>query len=488
MYFKNKTTRVVVIALLLSVISLAIMSPDERYVASPALACIIMVLWLWMYLTEKDKKIPFFDAGIFCALATLIYTIYPLINFWISGLQFSFLDDYRLQSYNITPTELGIFHLRHVLYLFSFVLFYSTFRGRGNILTGNVINPNHTKRKIILFYFLLLTFYFFSLQLLTGVNYNASYESEISSANLASYGNLPLIIRQISGKLSAILFIFKLALLFIVVSRCREKKWRNILLIWIIYEVLNTFILKGSRTGLVLFILAATLLYHRMIRPFSMKFLMVSGTFLFIFFLFLGLYRSYINFSTLQSDFSQTNNRIISGNNEFQALLGTAYDVSQIKASGAKLPWYLSINDIISILPPQQLMPFEKVPAAEWYLEKLGLSGSGQGFMWGVISQSIVGFDWVELFLRGALLGFILARLHRWYIKHQSGFLETVLYIYLCIKVYYTFRDTTFSILANLVWEVLPFYLLLRLGGTILNRKTNNRHIYNTDMSSLNKR
>ncbi len=101
------------------------------------------------------------------------------------------------------------------------------------------------------------------------------------------------------------------------------------------------------------------------------------------------------------------------------------------------------------------------------------MSGTGWGGMWGVISQSIVGLDWIELALRGALLGYILARFHRWYLKHQSEFLGTLFYMFLCLKVYYTFRDTTFSLLANFVWEVIPFYIFLGIGVAILARSTN---------------
>lgn len=212
-----------------------------------------------------------------------------------------------------------------------------------------------------------------------------------------------------------------------------------------------------------------------------MKFLVTSGALLFIVFNLLGLYRGYIDLVSLQTDLSQSDGGIFSGGNEFQALLGTAYDVYQRKEAGTDLPWYLYINDIITILPPQQFMPFEKVVASEWYLREIGLSGTGAGLMWGVISQSIVGLDWLELALRGAILGYILAQFHRWYLKRQSGFLETLLYIFFCLKVYYTFRDTTLSLLANLVWEVIPFYLLLRIGVIILSRKVSDQpgHIIN---------
>ncbi len=474
MYIHIRTTLVVLLGLLLSTFALAFMTTDELYVAAPGLACVVMVLWLWMTLWDRDQKIPFFDVGMFCALATLVYTVYPLVNYWVDGFQFGFLSDSRLQSYHISPAELGFFHLRHFLYLFSFVVFYSVFRRGGGIQVGNVSSPTRSTRQMIVLFFLLLTGYFFLLQLTTGVNFNTSYESDAYATNLSALENLPLLQLQISGKLAGILFIFKLALLFIVVSRCGQKRWLIILFIWIAAEIIQVLVVKGARTGLVLFLISTALLYHRTIKPLSLRFLIISGTSLFVFFIFLGLYRAYIDFASFQTDLSQVDAGIFSGGNEFQALLGTAYDVLQRKIGGADLPWYLYINDFITIFPPQQLLTFEKVRASEWYLREIGLSGMGFGAMWGVIPQSIIGLDWIELALRGGILGFILAKLHRWYLRHQSGFMETMLYMYLCLRVYYTFRDTTFSLLANIVWEVIPFYVLLRVGTAFLSRTVSN--------------
>lgn len=444
------------------------MSANERYIAAPGLACFIIVVWLFLTLKSRDQQIPFIDAGMFCALATLAYTIYPLINFWVNGFQFGFLSDNRLVQYNPSSAEMGIFHIRHVLYLFSFVFFYSVFRCKGTVEVGKMKLPGGSTQLVVVLFFLFFTAYFLILQMATGINYNSSYDPEVFANRVSAFANTPLIILQISGKLGGILFLFKLGVLFIVISRCRQKKWFVILLIWIAVEIILTFAIKGSRTGLVLFLISTALFYHKIIKPLSVKFLITSGATLFVFFIFLGLYRAYIDFTSLQSDLSQAEGGIFSRNNEFQSLLGTAYDVSMMKKSGVNLPWYLYINDFMAILPPQQFLPFEKVSASEWYLRQIGKSGTGQGFMWGIISQAIVGLDWIELVIRGAILGFILARIHRWYIKHQSGFLETLLYIFLCIKVYYTFRDTTLSLLSNFVWEVIPFYILLRLGKSIL--------------------
>lgn len=472
MRVQNRTILVVLFAILLIASVLVFMREDQRYVAAPGLACVVMVLWLWMTLWDRDHEIPFLDVGVLCALATLVYTVYPLINYWVNGLQFDFLSDSRLQSYHISPAELGFFHLRHVLYLFSFVIFYSFFRGRGTINVGNVSPPKRSTQLIIVFFFLILSGYFFLLGMLTGADYSQAktYGDRIAiGVNVTS--TMPLLLLQVSNKLRPILFIFKLALLFIVVSRCRQKKWLIILLLWVLAEIVQTVYIKGPRTDLVLFLIAAALFYHRTIKPLSMKFLITSGISLFIFFIFYGLYRAFADFASLQTALSHTSANIFSGSNEFQALLGTEYDVLQRKIGGANLPWYLYINDFITILPPQQLMPFEKIPASEWYLRQIGLSGTGFGFMWGVISQSIVGLDWIEIAIRGSLLGYLLARFHHWYLKHQTGFLVSLLYVFFCLKVYYTFRNTTFSLLTNFVWEVIPFYLIILIGRAILSVK-----------------
>jgi hypothetical protein len=455
------------------------MTVDERWVTGPGLLCVIIVLMLWMTLRDRDRQIPFFDAGVFCALAILVYTVYPLINYWAGGLQFGPLSDPRLQLYNISSEELGFFHFRHVLYLFSFVVFYLAFRGSGGVEIGNIRAPRRSTRDVIIFFFLLLTGYFLLLQLMTGANYNTSYESDGFTKNLSVLWSLPTLLLQISSKLYNILFVFKLALLALVIERSRSQKWLFVLILWVAAEIMLAFFLKGGRSGLVMFLVATAMFYHRMIRPLTGKFLLVSGFLLFAFFLLFGLYRG--DSGPFQADWSLTKASIFSGSNEFQALLGTAYDVFQRKMAGVDLPWFLHINDFIAILPPQQLMPFEKVGAAEWYMGEIGFGGTAQGLMWGVISQSIVGWDWLELALRGAILGLILAKLHRLYLKYQTSFLATLLYVYLCLRVYYTFRETTFSLLSNFVWEIIPFYLLLCIGKAIISRKVARQ----TDLSEV---
>ncbi len=471
MKIKHQRSPFVIVAVAVSGAALILMSSEERYVAVPGLLCLIMTLWLWLTLWDRDGKLPLFDVGMICALATLVYTVLPLLNYWVGGLSFGPFSDARLQAYRISPRELGLFHFRHVLYAFSFILAYAALRGKRALKTGNTRLPSPSARHVIVLMFLLLTGYFAVLQLTMGVNFNTSYAPEAFNEYLAVIGNLPLPLLQVSTKLGGILFIFKLALLYLVVARCRHARWRVVLWAWIAAEIIQTIAVKGARTGLVLFLFAAVLFYHRMIKPLTIKLLVPLGALVFFGFLYLGVYRSYSDIAEMQADILNNDASVLSTTNEFQALLGTSYDVLQRKARGVYLPWYLYFNDFVTILPPQQIMPIEKVSASEWYLREIGLSGTGLGLMWGVISQSIIGLDWLELAVRGAILGFLLASFHRWYVDRQVGFVETVIYAFICVKVYYTFRDTTLSLLANVVWEILPFILIVRIGTAVLSRR-----------------
>ena len=473
-YIRNRTAFIVISAIFLSCALLVIMTPNERYVAGPVMACTILMLWLWMFLWKRDGQIPFFDVGVFCALATFIYTVFPLLNFWINGLQFGFLSDTRLIYHNLSPVEMGTFHFRHVMYLFSFIAIYAYFRGKETIQVCKIDRISRSDQKIIILYFILLTCFFILLKLETGHSYNFSYSPESFESYLETVADIPLFLFQISNKLWGIRFVFKLALLFIVTSKCAQKKWRFILFAWIILEITYTFLIQGARTELILFLIATALLYHRLVKTLTFKFLFISGMLVLTGFLFLGIYRTNVSLADLLANLFNKDIGIFSAGNEFQSLLGTTYDVYILKKSGIDLPWYLYINDIITILPPRQLLPFEKISASEWYLRQIGLSGTGIGLMWGVITQSIIGFDWLEIVLRGAILGYLLARLHRWYLNNQTGFFETLVYTYACLRVYYTFRDTTFSPLSNFVWEIIPFYILLRMRIILIKRKDKN--------------
>jgi hypothetical protein len=181
--------------------------------------------------------------------------------------------------------------------------------------------------------------------------------------------------------------------------------------------------------------------------------------------MFLGLLRSFLDFQDLTR--AVENFEILaSATNEFQALLGTAYDVFEMMKEGVRPPTELALNDVMPMLPPQQVWPLEKLSGAEWYLVQIGQQGLGIGFMWGVVTQSIIGFGILELIMRGVALGWFLAQVHHWYQRHYTSFLPTILYVLLCIATLWTFRDTTGAILWHIWWAILPFVVIVYVFGS----------------------
>ena len=65
------------------------------------------------------------------------------------------------------------------------------------------------------------------------------------------------------------------------------------------------------------------------------------------------------------------------------------------------------ILTIFFIFIPSQFLPFEKLSLSQWYLKVIDQHGRGVGFMFGVISQGVVGGGWFELAVRAAITGAI---------------------------------------------------------------------------------
>ncbi len=436
---------------------------NTRLIFTPIIISIILVVYLFLYLYKTEERVPIFDIGMFCCLLVAIYTSYPLLNYYFGGFSFGLLGDGRLTNYAPTPSEVGIFHLRHVLYLFFLVIFYQLFRKSRKVLPS-VIIPDKKVVRFIYGGFIFCYIFFLLISLTIGFNFDGGYDSASTDAQITINSNLPLPILQLAGKIAGLQFIFKIALVAIMLLKAKfSKKWRIIFWGWLIIEILISIITKGSRDSLMFFLLSTILLYTHLYKPLSLRVLVTSFLVVFVFFMFMGLYRTLDDISSWGYVFDSLD-VVLSANNEFQALFGTAYDVYQRQEMGTKIPWYIYINDIMPLLPPSQLLPFEKIEASEWYLRELGISGTGQGFMWGVMTQAIVGLDWFELVIRGSFLGFLLAKIHNFFfVKRAPDFMMLVFYIVLILNVYNTYRNTTGAILYPIFWEILPFFGLMKL-------------------------
>ena len=127
---KRRTLAVLLPTTLIAVSWLLAATPEQRYVVLPVVIVTTIVLWFWITLWNRDRAMPLFDVGVIYALAVLAYTNIPLLNYISGGFRFTEVSDARLYFYQPTPSELGFFHWRHVIYIFSFVAMYATTRGK----------------------------------------------------------------------------------------------------------------------------------------------------------------------------------------------------------------------------------------------------------------------------------------------------------------------------------------------------------------------
>src|SRR5258705_695362 len=186
----------------------------------------------------------------------------------------------------------------------------------------------------------------------------------------------PLLVLQISFILLAMALLIKQALLLIIIQRWRFIQWRFLLLVWVAIEVTMAVVRMGSRGDAVRLLISFGVLYDRFVRPVRLKWVVVGGMMVVLGFLVQGHIRGYLTLHQM------TLSNVLTTNNEFQNLFGTAFDLYQRKKLGTLgvIPWQIYVSDAY-ILIPQQVLPFEKIDPASWYLGILGWRGTDTGLM-----------------------------------------------------------------------------------------------------------
>ena len=158
---------------------------------------------------------------------------------------------------------------------------------------------------------------------------------------------------------------------------------------------------------------------------------------------------------------------------EFQVLLANGLHVSWARAQGmiGDLPWQMRLSDLFLMIP-QQLLPFKKIDLSDWYIQQAHMDNQGIGLMFGVVAQSKIGFGLPEIMARGAVLGAVLALIHRQCVKHPTNLTAFIIYLWLCTSIYYTYRASTFYIATWAIYRVIPFVLLFWFLRWLLRPRT----------------
>ncbi|MBN1816603.1 MAG: hypothetical protein JW828_04535 [Sedimentisphaerales bacterium] len=256
----------------------------------------------------------------------------------------------------------------------------------------------------------------------------------------------------------------RFAILIVLVAFWRIRWCRLLLLLWLLWLGCVYAFAMGARTKLVLTYLAVVLLYHRYVRSFSVSLLATGAILLLTGFFAMSVLRGHEDLRVSLGIFSQWLSEsgwraAFSFGTEFQNGFAGAYDLFRLKQAGMieHIPWQIQAADLL-LLIPSQLLPFGKVDPQQWYCEITDVYGY---FMLNPVGQAILGLDWLELVLRGAALGWILAQLHNWYSRNSNRFFVVWAYLWLAVFSYYSIRSTTFGFLYIILYRIVPCFSLV---------------------------
>ncbi len=440
----------IVLSLVLAIISISLFSSPQNqmllYVLLGQVTLGMLVLW---YLIRVEQQIPVFDVGFILICVTILYCAYPLFAFVMTDFQWSIISDNRMRAYKPSSSELANFSLHHLTYIAGLVFGYLVLRKRSVRLIDlpQKVEISTLSIFIIVFLYVAIVTYFQILGLLKPIE-------------------LPYIVLQINNNLSSIKFILSIALMYYGLCHWHNKWLRTAVIIYLLCQVYFTLSGQHGRTYLFLTLIAAVMLYHRLVSSLTFSKAFYLFVFALILFIFVGYKKA--NIFYYFGEYSMW-----SATNEFTSLFGTAYDL-YMREEVTEIPASLHLNDFL-LLIPSQLLNFEKWSTSQWYLEVIGLRGTGVGMMFGVISQGIIGGGILELLLRGLFLGAAVAIFHNWYVRKAGLFWMNIAYVFIAVRIYYTYRAGTGYIFYYIIYQLIPCVILVlitqKLVGLIFPEK-----------------
>jgi hypothetical protein len=442
---------------------------DQSALTPALLLCVIFVIFATL-LHAREGRVPLSDIGFICAAVSLCYLVLPVLFYVLSGSEWTPSSDARLQTLLPDQAQLAAFGWDGVMYVLPLCLAYMLTRG-GRMPTPLPLQPIKVDETCgALAVFGVCRAYQWTVEKVYSTQLITSMSNEEIATQIAGQSALPFphVIAQLNNVIQNVALISKIYIIVLLIRLWRHSRWiPPIVISWLAFEAYSTVQLGGARTYLAFLFLAALISYHRFVRPLSGPEVAIAGFFVMAGLLVYGYYR---DFYFYYFDFKEIDVlQLLSANNEFQVLLATALDVKRLVATGVIAPWQVRWSEFINFIP-QQIAPFEKMDPSNWYLT---LHGSSGGLMFGVMSQAAVGAGRVELVVRGILLGVALGLINRTFARPGLSMTAAVFYVWLVIKIYYTYRATTFYIMTEALLYFAPFVVLTKIAAAIFHPVSN---------------
>ena len=401
-----------------------------------------------------SKRFAPIDIGVWWLIFLSIYTIFPILSWLVTG-NFSTTATHRLIS--TSYSEVVIILQIAVCYAIFFAipyLFISRVKFEENRHLFGRINNFHFVVVILIFVVgIFVLQYVFS-----SISIGSGYENKYTNIHILS-----LTEKRVHKFISLALVISSILL---IAGLLQRPKLRTISII--ILPVLILISAPWESRGNAIFIMLAFLIsWHVFVRNIPIWFwglMLICGV---LSFNLLGAIRSYHRLPEgIEIVYWMTSS------GEFQHIFGNAVDLIQVKKiGGLDLSSHVRYSEFFAFLP-QELLPFEKIRLADWFIEHFypHMKSTGGGLAFGVVAQAIAGNGVIEAMMRGLSFGIVLGLITRLTKQYSFYWFVFPLYIFLLIRIFNSVRDTMYSFLSDTIQILVPFLIFMSAISWLFSR------------------
>ena len=428
--------------------------------------CQILIIWaivLWVYrkLSRRDGRAPIDDIGIWWLSVFLLYSTLPPLAWLALGGTYGPLSG---RLYILQPTVQEVIYLLGIslAYILGFISVYLVLYNRvqppSRVALAHIGDSKMLGAGVIVL-----------VASLIGVVLSMSGMIRSADSYADSYivaYELPRALRQLIKIVGG--FSSAATLVLLVAIFQRWPKYRLIFWFYLL-SILLSINPEGGRGKVVTPLLSIIVGWHVLIRPIPTRKVVIGGFIGLLSFLVLGLLRN-INSITEVGGLGFQG----IGLGEFDALWANYIELLQAKNNGQiKINLETRFGEILNFVP-SQLLWYEKLSLNDWYLSNFYPNlkeDTGTGWVFGAISQAVIGGGFVEAVIRGVLIGALAGWLMLWVRSPRTTWWRFPLYLFLLLGVFSGIRETTFIQFDGVVqvWLITP--ILITLTGKVLTNK-----------------
>lgn len=383
-------------------------------------------------------RLSVLDPGLFFALVVTLYTALPLAAFAVVGLDVGALADNRLLQIGLTNSALATVSQVADCALAGFGISYLIFR-----------KPVRQPVPTLSPYDLPATIVAFALSAMIVAALGVLSRGKTYADQYLFYKSLPVALLQVINIGTSLFALSGIALIIIL---CVNGRGRAYLFSGLAMAVFVK-IFSDARTQIFYFVSATMIAYDHYRRAVKLRVLVplvlvgLGG------FQLLGALR----------DNGKLSDSI--GASEFTAVFATGLDVLNLVQNGqiGDISIKLYLADLLRLIP-QQLLPFDKIDPAQWYVTTFypALGDSGGGLAFGMVAESLLTGGAVVAAVRGFCLAAMLSAALT-VVARRPGLFKSVIYVWLFVSLYLCFRGTSFVLIAAFVYQIAPALALLWL-------------------------